>query len=457
MEATVKSGEVPDEDKVKGSQDDVETGSVISVNRSRKSHSSRSSTSSRVSLEAARARAKAEAAKARLAFTEKESELKIERAKLEARIDYVNLQREAEAAHAEALVLETAAADMDSSNHIKEFEFLPLQENALKRTGDYVAHHALHHLARTPKEEKNVYYPPPPVLTPQPFTQMPREEKDLYYPLLPTAHQDCTEQSEAQSPIINRTMFNIVIFGGVDGFSRKIMYLNTATNNKASTALCFFLEGIRNWGWPSRVRGDHGVENVDIARCMFEVRGTGRGSFIAGKSVHNQRIERLWRDVWSGVTCQYYSVLHSLEEDGLLDLSSELHLFLVHYVFLPRLQSDLKQFLDYWNSHPIRTESNLTPDQLWYIGMLQSPSPVSEPEPLQTLQGLSNIRNFTQEDPDNSGIVVPHIRCPLSDQDLTVFQAAIDPTKESASFGQDIYTEALQLTQVWDNILTVSD
>ncbi|KAL6455386.1 hypothetical protein MHYP_G00361960 [Metynnis hypsauchen] len=169
------------------------------------------------------------------------------------------------------------------------------------------------------------------------------------------------------------------------------------------------------------------------------------------------RIERLWRDVWSGVTCQYYSVLHSLEEDGLLDLSSELHLFLVHYVFLPRLQSDLKQFLDCWNSHPIRTESNLTPDQLWYIGMLQSPSPVSEPEPLQTLQGLSNIRNFTQEDPDNSGIVVPHIRCPLSDQDLTVFQAAIDPTKESASFGRDIYTEALQLTQVWNNILTVSD
>ncbi|KAL6485639.1 hypothetical protein MHYP_G00050310 [Metynnis hypsauchen] len=206
MEDTVKSGEVPDEDKVKGSQDDVETGSVISVNRSRKSHSSRSSTSSRVSLEAARARAKAEAAKARLAFTEKESELKIERAKLEARIDYINLQREAEAAHAEALVLETAAADMDSSNHIKEFEFLPLQENALKRTGDYVAHHALHHFARTPKEEKNVYYPPPPVLTPQPFTQVPREEKDLYHPLLPTAHQDCTEQSEAQLPIINRTM-----------------------------------------------------------------------------------------------------------------------------------------------------------------------------------------------------------------------------------------------------------
>ncbi|XP_041917361.1 uncharacterized protein zgc:174680 [Alosa sapidissima] len=68
--------------------------------------------------------------------------------------------------------------------------------------------------------------------------------------------------------------YNIVIFGGIDGFSRKIFYLDAAANNKASTA----------FSWPSRVRGDQGVENVDIARCMFSVRGTGRGSFIAKAS-----------------------------------------------------------------------------------------------------------------------------------------------------------------------------
>ncbi|KAL2099398.1 hypothetical protein ACEWY4_005878 [Coilia grayii] len=43
--------------------------------------------------------------------------------------------------------------------------------------------------------------------------------------------------------------YNLVIFGGVDGFSRKIMYLNAATNNRARTALSLFLE---LHGLPSR-------------------------------------------------------------------------------------------------------------------------------------------------------------------------------------------------------------
>ncbi|XP_015260111.1 PREDICTED: uncharacterized protein LOC107104593, partial [Cyprinodon variegatus] len=116
--------------------------------------------------------------------------------------------------------------------------------------------------------------------------------------------------------------YNIVLIAAVDGYSRKVMCLEAATNNRAQTAFAAFEKATEKYGIPSRVRADQGVENVEIAHYMFTVRGSDGGSFISGKSVHNQRIERLWRDVRTCVTSKYYSLLHNLETDHLLDISS---------------------------------------------------------------------------------------------------------------------------------------
>jgi hypothetical protein len=113
-----------------------------------------------------------------------------------------------------------------------------------------------------------------------------------------------------------------VIQGAIDGFSRFITFLRASSNNRASTTFLLFVESVTKYGLPSRVRGDFGVENVDVARFMQQQRGPNRGSYIAGRSVHNQRIERLWRDVFRSMTELYYNLFIFLEDNGHLSIGT---------------------------------------------------------------------------------------------------------------------------------------
>ena len=234
----------------------------------------------------------------------------------------------------------------------------------------------------------------------------------------------------------------MVFHGCVDGYSRTIIYLQCLNNNRASSVLNLFQQGVSDFGLPSRERSDHGRENIEVARFMLNSRGLNKRSMIMGRSVHNQKIERLWAEL-NRVISYYFSCLFTfMENEGILDSLCDLHLFCLHYIYLPRVQRAIREFRSQWNNHGLSTQGSQTPFQLWHRGVVShigsNNTAIGGVFQIDEHLGTENGEPLPAVESRNN-IEVPENSVHVSNSTMQGIQQLIDPLMNDENHGIQLY------------------
>lgn len=171
------------------------------------------------------------------------------------------------------------------------------------------------------------------------------------------------------------------------------------------------------------------------------VNENGPESVIVGSSVRNQCVERFNLDVNTNVTRQFSAIFRDLEFEGRLNASNETDLFCLQYVYGPRINRVLNQFIAAHNHHAISSEGSATPMQLFHayrhLTELHSSSVHSVPYPVLDVHLLSNPGELPY-------VEVQDRPCPLSPEKFDELQRLVDPLSPSLCLGKDLFDRTVE-------------
>lgn len=160
--------------------------------------------------------------------------------------------------------------------------------------------------------------------------------------------------------------FGIAIHGAIDGYSRKLLWLEACySNNDPRIVAGYYINFLKRMRRvPRRVRGDAGTENVVVRDIQIALRYehtdnmAAFNSFLTGTSPSNQRIEQFWSTLRTGFSAFWRNHFRDMVDMGILNINDAIHLEFLRFCFMPLIQNDLYKFTRLWNNHRIRQQRN---------------------------------------------------------------------------------------------------
>uniref|UniRef100_A0A7M5UQS5 Integrase core domain-containing protein n=1 Tax=Clytia hemisphaerica TaxID=252671 RepID=A0A7M5UQS5_9CNID len=195
--------------------------------------------------------------------------------------------------------------------------------------------------------------------------------------------------------------WGFAIHGGIDGFSRKILWLSVSTTNNEPIAVAnLFLNCVKRFlVAPKILRMDNGTENVHCNRLQEFFTGEDNRC-INSVSVRNQRIESFWSRLKRYRTNWWIQLFRTMESEGLFNGELESHKELLLFCFMPVIQRELNDMLSTWNRRSVR-QSNVSPggkpDILFHVPATVGYSFQGTPVELEDINVASDLIGIIQQ------------------------------------------------------------
>ena len=159
--------------------------------------------------------------------------------------------------------------------------------------------------------------------------------------------------------------FGFPIHGCIDGYSRKILWLNVSpTSNDSQVIATYFIQCIEKLNLiPRLVRSDRGSENTILGGTLKYLRRehgnavAGDESFRYGPSVSNQRIESWWAFFKKNRSSWWMNYFKDFMDDGIYDPTINYQKLCLYFTFSGLLQQELDENKSMWNNHCISRRS----------------------------------------------------------------------------------------------------